>query len=882
MNLQYKMSTLAIVINSILYSTGFAGVTTDGSMGAQQNFTGNSIQIDSNLGSVNGGNLFHSFSEFTINETQTVTFTGPNNINNIISRVTGESSSVINGTIRSDIAGANFFLLNPNGILFGQNAKIDISGSFYASTADYLKFGENSLMFVDKNQNITFSTNPEAFGFIDNEIGDIKIDGSSLNNQNVAGYSFTGGNISVINNAEISSADGIIQLASTLSNGEINADLEQTNLANFAELGTININGNSTIDTSGDASGRIVIRGGNLVLNDSTVKSNTTAGTAINENKGIDLELTNAIVLSDNASIQANVEIGSMGDSGGVTASADTIDIGNNSSILSQTENSDFLPSFGNSGPINISANNLLIHDHSTVATKTKGAGKAGNIDIVLQGKLELKNISTIDSSTVTPDRGGMFIGSPGDVTIKATNVEITGDANAENPALNDLTGIDTTAGFSIDRGGDVSIETNYFLLKDNGTIQSNTFSTERSGNITIAAGEGDIDILNGGTISTSTNIQGNAGDITLKGKNITIAGAIPGILTHKSFVGSSSTTSSGTGNITIEGEQIAILDGGIVSTVSASFGGKSGDISLDAKKVIINGYNQEVFDFKVSEGQSKETAMAIAASTITTNSSFIDFGFGLIPQGTGDISITANDVTIENNARISTELTGDATNSDTGNINITSNVLRITNNASITTNSDFSFGSNGGSININNNGLFYMSNSKLATDVVFGEGNGGNINLTSNRAILDSSSITTTADEGLGGDIAINAHSLGISQDTIIDASSEKSIDGLINIISKKTIPHDLEKLPERIATSKELFKSRCNANSADNSSSFYTNNNQLNRITSDFLFSLYNPYDLNGNVNQLSTAALPEQSNLYASVFDYSFFQLNNINCN
>lgn len=89
-------------------------------------------------GATRGINLFHSFSDFNVADLQRVYFANPANIENILSRVTGGNQSNILGTLGVD-GTANLFLLNPNGIVFGENAQLDITGSFFASTADALE-----------------------------------------------------------------------------------------------------------------------------------------------------------------------------------------------------------------------------------------------------------------------------------------------------------------------------------------------------------------------------------------------------------------------------------------------------------------------------------------------------------------------------------------------------------------------------------------------------------------------------------------------------------------------------------------------------------------------------------------------------------------------
>ncbi|PSN13219.1 hypothetical protein C7293_16870 [filamentous cyanobacterium CCT1] len=92
-------------------------------------------------GAQRGPNLFHSFLEFNIADGQQVYFANPTGVDNIFSRITGTNTSEIFGTLGID-GTANLFLLNPNGLVFGPNARLDIEGSFLASTADAIAFEE--------------------------------------------------------------------------------------------------------------------------------------------------------------------------------------------------------------------------------------------------------------------------------------------------------------------------------------------------------------------------------------------------------------------------------------------------------------------------------------------------------------------------------------------------------------------------------------------------------------------------------------------------------------------------------------------------------------------------------------------------------------------
>lgn len=158
-----------------------AQIKLDGSLGgAALNLTGPNFQIRADYGRQVGRNLFHSFQQFNLVNGEAAVFSGPAEVRNVLARVTGGASS-IDGMIQSTIPGANLFLMNPAGIVFGPNATLDVSGSFTATTADAIRLADGGRFAANPGERpVLTSADPRAFGFLSPAPQDIVVNDSKL------------------------------------------------------------------------------------------------------------------------------------------------------------------------------------------------------------------------------------------------------------------------------------------------------------------------------------------------------------------------------------------------------------------------------------------------------------------------------------------------------------------------------------------------------------------------------------------------------------------------------------------------------------------------------------------------------------------------------
>lgn len=194
-------------------------------------------------GTVAGENLFHSFEQFSIPSGQAAIFLNDLSIKNIFSRITGSNSSLIDGLIKTS-GTANLFLINPNGLIFGEQTVIDVGGVFLGSTGESILF-ENQQIYSAKDPNLSSLSVSTPVGLIFNQPQPIIIKGSghqlkfAVENPEdvVTGAPVLGGGFSPIGfqtlpNSNISLLGGNI----TFENGVISAFSSNVNLISILEL----------------------------------------------------------------------------------------------------------------------------------------------------------------------------------------------------------------------------------------------------------------------------------------------------------------------------------------------------------------------------------------------------------------------------------------------------------------------------------------------------------------------------------------------------------------------------------------------------------------------------------------------------------------------
>lgn len=433
----------------VILPTAPAQVVLDGTMGRSGELNGPNYQIGAELGQLHGSNLFHSFQDFNLTSSESAIFYRTNDVRNIISRVTGGNPSNINGTLGSE---ANLYFLNPYGIMFGPNARLDVQGSFHASTADTLRFEDGSQFNARNPGSSSLTLAPiEAFGFLSGSPAALSVTGSELSVDTGQTLSFIGGDLSIKNAAKLSAPAGQIDLVGVGSEGDAKLSNGFLDLSSFSQLADIYIE-KSLVDASTDTEmgGKgINVRANNLTLNNGRLVSYT-SGTG----KGGDITI--------DATGLVELRLGSAEEE----ASDDDTTHASNELISVRTEGD------GDGGHVTINARKFSLKEGRHIGTYALRKGQGGDIVITVTEDITIDGSGGMIPSIIAAQSDNQEGGSAGNVILNARTITLQNDAmiNSSSAGQGD--------------SGDISLVARQLTLKDGASISSTTFGPKTGGNI--------------------------------------------------------------------------------------------------------------------------------------------------------------------------------------------------------------------------------------------------------------------------------------------------------------------------------------------------------------------------------------------------------------
>jgi filamentous hemagglutinin family protein len=626
---------------------GHAAVTTDGTLGARVRLAGRDVAIPARLGQVRGRNLFHSFRHFGIETGNKVTFTGPDGLANVIARVTGGEASRIDGTLASKVKGADLWVLNPAGILFGPHARLDVPGSFHASTADELRFEDGTVFSaLDPDGSVLSVAAPEAFGFLDGRPAGITVDRSVLEVKEGKALSLVGDDLEIQGNSRGPSNNGFAGHAGTVQAaagrvtlaalGGPGAVVPGTGEATGTVTGTIRLAANTAVAASGDGGGTIRIRGGRLLVEDmsSVLADNTGVSPAMG---GVAIE-ADTIAIRNGGAIRSSAR--GRGAAGEVTVTAGRLGINAaGSEVFTGIATEVARGSTGDAGGVTITVDTIDIRGGGTISSFTFGSGNAGEVTVTATGHLE------IDAATLRPFTGITSLADDGS----------TGDA------------------------GDLAVTADTLDIRSDGVIRSATRGKGDAGDVAVAAGQLRIDaagskIYTGIASRADEGSAGNTGYVAVTADTLDIRGRHSGV--------TNSTEGNGNANrVTITADTIDIRDNGLISS-NTEGKGNAEKVTVNAGYLRIDGTGAEVFTGISSQALKNSTGhagqVAVRADTIEFRGSDVTGGglnsqtFG--PGNAGTITVNADTIDIRDSGLISSGTRG----GKGGEVTVNANHLRI------------------------------------------------------------------------------------------------------------------------------------------------------------------------------------------------------------
>lgn len=727
LNLFLSALICAELANLCYSNPATAQLVPDTTLGAENSLVAPNVDIKGipgdriDGGAVRNANLFHSFREFNVDAGRGVYFANPAAIENILTRVTGGNASNILGTI-GVLGNANLFLINPNGIVFGPNARLDVSGAFYGSTASSLVF-RDGLNFSAANPQAAplLTVNiPVGLQFRGTEKGILNA-GGKIEVQNGRILALIGGQntapgiagVTISAAGGLTARDGRIELGGLAGAGTVEFSGNGLIFPDRTPLADVSLSNRANLNVAGSGTGSIAIAARNL---DITSGSSLNAGILAGLNLGgavpgsISINASDTVTIA-NSRVETDVKSGGVGNAGQIAVRAGSLLVSAGAVLLSGVRKAD--------------------------AQNPAGQGNGGNIVVDARDRVSLTGSDT----AIVANIGGGVVGRSGKIRITAANGSIS--------------------------------------LGDGTKLRTGTSGQGNAGQITLRAGDA-VSLTGGSRIEAEVDsgAVGNGGDVSIFARSISLTNGAALVTRATKAEAEKPAGRGNAGNVIASVRERVTLDRGfILTTVGDEVLGRSGEISINARSLSLS--NGSRLETATSGGNPAQRSIAGNANINVRDRLTISGSDSANPsersgifatvsdraQGGlgGNINITARSVTVRNSAQITASSqtfqplqTAENFRNNAGSVNIKANNIRL-DTGSIEANTQ---AGKRAEIKLDTSGLQLLRNSTIATNA--DNTNGGNIKIDADTlAGLRNSDITANARNGGGGVISISSQAI-------------------------------------------------------------------------------------------------------------------------
>ncbi|MGB3514583.1 MAG: filamentous hemagglutinin N-terminal domain-containing protein, partial [Microcoleaceae cyanobacterium] len=656
-------SILLIISNGFTHKTSAQPIIPDGTLPKNSVVTpdGNIFIIEG--GTTTGSNLFHSFQEFSLPTGAEVFFNNSVDISNIINRVTGNNISNIDGLIRAN-GTANFFLLNPNGIVFGPNASLDIGGSFISSTADNLIFSDGKFYSATNPNSPPLLTINVPLGLQWNSGNPASIQVQGLGNSNIfptnnSGLAvkpgntmaLVGGNVN-LNSAVVSAPSGRIEVGGvgngtvTMKPVDVGWQFSYEQVSDFRDVNLLHQSSLWNDNPEVNILGGVQVQGRQVKLDGRSQIASVTSGSRVGGN--ININATELLTISGTGQnafplsswIVTQVEVGVTGEGGNININTPQLTIRDGARIQTLSFGE------GDTGEVKVNADSILVSGYadagqspgnfnSRIASENFAGGSGGNVSISAR-QLQLQDGGQVETLV-----GINATGNGGNVEVTATNKISATNTNPFNPVESSRI---SSQSLGVGNGGDITVTTSKLTLEDGADILSLVQGKGNGGDITVNASESIfagrvnpfIPTLPTGIISLSLG-SGDGSNINISTANLRVEEGMD-VLSSVVLIQEggvvADTKTGNAGNVTVNTTEsleingISSLDPNNFSSVgSVTFAqGDAGDVNISTKRL------------RISDGGFLTSGVAISVP------GFAEFVSETVDANSGNLTVNASE----------------------------------------------------------------------------------------------------------------------------------------------------------------------------------------------------------------------------------------------